>query len=431
LYLFLQQETASLYRQTYDLTLQVAQETQDIFRYELLDTRKFIPEGAWDNLREGLMAGDRLELALHNMERAYMESTPRVHELTKQISLRMYFPAAFLQLKVTGHCEIELPEWMFDIDYPGHYRRRIKNVSLTIPCVSGPYVGVHCRLELLSSRTRVSDAIGSTSDSFSRVEAYRPQHANDPRFVCQYGGRESIATSGGQADSGMFELNFHDERYLPFEFAGAVSRWRIELPPDNNQFDFDTLTDVIMHLSYTAREGSNELRREANKSAQLHLPGSGWKMFDVRHEFPDAWRLFQRNHQSRSGHPGKNNRDFQLRLNRNMFPFLTGHRDVSVVRLQVFVEVACPKVGEHFAIKFYKAGHVFDQEECCDGSSEFDCVVVRELPTLYQGSVKVELGPITTSQDFGTLRFPDDIDDIQQWYLLCQYEVNEKKCPQH
>ena len=27
----------------------------------------------------------------------------------------------------------------------------------------------------------------------------------------------------------MFELNFHDERHVPFEGAGAISRWRIEL----------------------------------------------------------------------------------------------------------------------------------------------------------------------------------------------------------
>ena len=44
---------------------------------------------------------------------------------------------------------------MFDLDYPGMYMRRIKNVSLTIPCVTGPYTGVHCRLTLLSSTTRI------------------------------------------------------------------------------------------------------------------------------------------------------------------------------------------------------------------------------------------------------------------------------------
>ena len=55
---------------------------------------------------------------------------------------------------------------------------------------------------------------------------------HDPRIVHMYGAEEAIATSSGQNDSGMFELNLHDERRLPFEFHGAVCRLRIEMPHD-------------------------------------------------------------------------------------------------------------------------------------------------------------------------------------------------------
>jgi len=51
------------------------------------------------------------------------------------------FPLQLLELKLTGRCEIELPEWLFDLDYPGQYMRRIKNIALSIPCVVGPFVG--------------------------------------------------------------------------------------------------------------------------------------------------------------------------------------------------------------------------------------------------------------------------------------------------
>ena len=82
----------------------------------------------------------------------------------------------------------------------------------------------------------------------------------DPRIVRQYGAREAIATSSGQNDSGMFELNFRDERYLPFEGSGVISTWQLQLPGDPSksepvQFDYNTITDVILHLRYTAREG--------------------------------------------------------------------------------------------------------------------------------------------------------------------------------
>jgi hypothetical protein len=33
--------------------------------------------------------------------------------------------------------------------------RRIKNVALTIPCMVPAYTGVHCRLTLLASTTRI------------------------------------------------------------------------------------------------------------------------------------------------------------------------------------------------------------------------------------------------------------------------------------
>jgi hypothetical protein len=43
------------------------------------------------------------------------------------------------------------------------------------------------------------------------------------------GSIQSVATSNAQNDSGLFELNFRDERYLPFEGTGAISSWRLEL----------------------------------------------------------------------------------------------------------------------------------------------------------------------------------------------------------
>ena len=107
-------------------------------------------------------------------------------------------------------------------------------------------------------------------------------------MVREYAARESIATSSGQNDSGLFELSFRDERYLPFEYRGVVSRWRIELPPENNYFDLDTLTDLVLHVNYTSLEGGEALRDAAVRDARGRLPGDGLRMFDVRHDFPVA-----------------------------------------------------------------------------------------------------------------------------------------------
>jgi Tc toxin complex TcA C-terminal TcB-binding domain len=53
---------------------------------------------------------------------------------------------------------------MFDLDYPGLYLRRIKNVAMSIPCVASPYVGVHCRLQLLKSSIRYRPLLPGPED---------------------------------------------------------------------------------------------------------------------------------------------------------------------------------------------------------------------------------------------------------------------------
>ena len=297
LYLFLQQETAALYHETYELAILAARQAQHAFNYERgYTTRKFLPETSWDTLREGLLAGERLQLAVRQMEKAYQDENWREYELTKHVSLRLNFPLAFLRLQTTGICEIELPEWLFDLDYPGHYMRRIKNVTLTIPTDVGPYTGVHCRLTLLSSTTRIDPRLNELPVACCEPEdeccdcepcCCRKRTPNgyelvlgDTRVVKAYAATEAIATSSGQNDSGLFELSFRDERYLPFEFAGAVSRWRIELPLETNYFDFDTLSGVVLRLNYTAREGGEVLRAAGGADARCRLPGDGLRLID-------------------------------------------------------------------------------------------------------------------------------------------------------
>ena len=59
----------------------------------------------------------------------------REYELTKHVSLLQVNPQALLQLRITGRCTVFLAEELFDMDGPGHYFRRIKNVAVSIPCV--------------------------------------------------------------------------------------------------------------------------------------------------------------------------------------------------------------------------------------------------------------------------------------------------------
>ncbi len=432
LYLWLQQETAALHEQMYELALRGARQAQRAFNYERGHTSTtFVTGEVWDQLRDGLLAGERLQLALRQMEHTYLDANAREYELVKHLSLRLHFPVEFLRLQATGTCEITVPEWMFDLDHPGHYLRRIKNVTLTIPCVVGPYAGVHARLTLLSSTTRVQpyllDPPHACCADGAPGNGY-PALPDDPRIVSQYAATEAIATSSGQNDAGMFELNFRDDRYLPFEFAGAVSRWRVELPRENNQFDVDTVADVVLHMSYTAREGGEVLRRAANEIAQRNLPGAGVRYFDVRHDMPDAWRQFQVTPSRRQ------DTELPLRLGATMFGYLPSEANLRVRGLDLFFEAPDADPSRHQLVQFVPVGaDVHSGPDDCD-AAELRCVASADWPGLYHGVLDgIDLGPLRrgVESELGRFRFPAGVGPVSRVFFFCRYQESARADDHH
>jgi hypothetical protein len=286
-------QLASVYFQSYQLAYDLARKAERAFRHELgLQDSNFIQFGYWDSLKKGLLAGERLSHDLKRMEVAYLDKNRREFEVTKHVSVAQVDPLALVTLRQTGTCVVSLPEALFDLDYPGHYMRRTKSVSVSIPCVAGPYASVSCTLSLLRSSVRHSNTLLG-GKKYAR-------DAEDPRFTDSFGAIQSIATSSGQNDSGMFELNFRDERYLPFEGAGAISEWRVDLPATFRPFDYDTITDVILHVKYTARAGggllgqqaTNELQTALNEYVRAEGQRGLARLLSVRHELPTAWYQF-------------------------------------------------------------------------------------------------------------------------------------------
>ena len=166
----------------------------------------FIQFGYWDSLKKGLLSGERLDLDLKRMDVAYLEQNQREYEITKHISLNTIDPICLIELRENAECYVNLPEALFDVDYPGHYMRRIKSVSMTIPCVTGPYAGINCTLTQLNSSIRHANTL--SGGKYGRRD-------DDTRFSDSFGAIQSIVTSGGQNDNGLFEANLRDERFLP------------------------------------------------------------------------------------------------------------------------------------------------------------------------------------------------------------------------
>jgi hypothetical protein len=205
------------------------------------------------------------------------------------VSLLQVNPVALLQLRATGSCSFDIPEEIFDFDCPGHYFRRIRSVAVSVPCVVGSYTSLNCRLTLSKSAIRTSTLPGDNG--------YARGGSDDPRFSEFSGSIQSIVTSTGQNDCGLFETNLHDERKLPFEWSGAVSTWQLDLPANVRTFDYDTISDVILHIRYTAREGGDGLRKLATTNLEDQIDSGktagSVRLFSMRHEFPSDWAKFR------------------------------------------------------------------------------------------------------------------------------------------
>lgn len=239
---WLEGEISKLYFQAYKLAYNLAKKAERSLQVEHDVSDIYVTPDHWDGLRKGLLAGERLQMDLRRMDAAYLDLDRRELELTKRISLRQLNPEALVALRENGTCSFVVPEVLFDLDHPGHYRRRIKSVSLSIPAVVGPHTSIGATLSLTDSWVRTSPTPGGA-------------YAETTLIGGVTSGINSIATSTGRADSGVFNLDFRDDKLLPFEGAGAISNWTLTLPNNVRQFDYDTISDVELEIRYTARDG--------------------------------------------------------------------------------------------------------------------------------------------------------------------------------
>ncbi|NVB39975.1 hypothetical protein G6O69_19175 [Pseudenhygromyxa sp. WMMC2535] len=322
LYDWMTGQLSTLYFQTHQLAFDLAKRAERAYRRELAIPagEPIIKYGYWDSLRRGLLAGERLAHDLERLDLAYMDRDRREFELRKSVSLAALSPQALRDLQETGACSFALPEPLFDLDHPGHYLRRIRAMRVSIPAVVGPYTSLGARLELVEHRTRISPAPGSDY----------ADEAVDGRFERGYGGGEAIATSTAVADAGLFNLDFRDERYLPFEYAGAVSSWTLRLPQQLRQFDYRSIADVVIHVDYTARDGGDALRTAAEDSLAERLDaavdGQTLTQLIVAHEaFPNDWERLL------SPDEGATSQDMRLPLSLAHFPYFAQRRGLEVV----------------------------------------------------------------------------------------------------
>jgi hypothetical protein len=345
LYQWMIGQVSGLYFQSYQLAYDLAKRAETCFQFELgLPQSSYVNFGYWDSLKKGLLAGEKLQYDLRRLEAAYLEENRREFEIAKHVSLALLDPFALVKLRETGRCLFDLPEEIFDLDYPGHYFRRIKSVSITLPCIVGPYTTISCTLRLTRNSIRINTANGDNG--------YRRNSDDDDRFVENNIPVKAIAASSAQNDSGVFELSFRDERYLPFEGAGVISHWSLELFNDSSssdfgkllrQFDYSTISDAVLHIKYTAREDAGQFKNGAIGRLREYFSEAqtdpGVRFFDLRQEFPTQWHRFLNPNNPADGNV------FELQMSPDLFRILDQGKTLKVNSIALLAR--CIDGGEY------------------------------------------------------------------------------------
>ncbi|QXF32618.1 toxin [Photorhabdus luminescens] len=267
LYNWLRGRLAAIYFQFYDLAVARCLMAEQAYRWELNDdSARFIKPGAWQGTYAGLLAGETLMLSLAQMEDAHLKRDKRALEVERTVSLAEVYtglpqdkgPFSLTQeidkliskgsgstgsgnnnlafgagtdTKTSLQASVSLADLNIREDYPASLGkiRRIKQISVTLPALLGPYQDVQ--------------AILSYSDKAGLAN-----------------GCEALAVSHGMNDSGQFQLDFNDGKFLPFEGVAidqgtlTLSFPNASMPEKGKQATMlKTLNDIILHIRYTIR----------------------------------------------------------------------------------------------------------------------------------------------------------------------------------
>jgi len=207
------------------------------------------------------------------MENAYLHSRERRLTIKKTIDMKGKQTDAAWLATISGLAAtpitLELKAVDFDKNYPGHYQRQLKHVSISFVMTSSSGMDVE-NISAILTQVHSTTLVEPTEEGLGYL--YNATKA-PPEIKRDLRANQQIALSSQIADDGlglgkdgwMYELVFHDGRYLPFEGTGAISRWELSFPDAEfarSLISADKKTALVkniqIHLVYTAVDGGKE-----------------------------------------------------------------------------------------------------------------------------------------------------------------------------
>ncbi|MEN2786779.1 neuraminidase-like domain-containing protein [Sphingomonas qilianensis] len=283
---------SSLFYQTYRAALEATLAAQAAYQYELNSDDVFVNFASWDERHSGLLSGETLNMALDQMDQAYVRSNTRRLEITKTVSLAQIAPTELLRLRSEGRCTIDLSEALYDFDFPGQYCRRIKTAEFSLVSTIEAESGFEIHATILQTRNQIlvrADKAG--------LDYMLGGGGDQPLSVrSNWQANQVIAASASSLGSGLWELILGiDDRLYPFEGTGAVCSFDMAMPLATNRFDFSTIEDVAVTLRYSALDGGPIFRKQV-ETALAGPVFAGTAFLSLATAFEADWAAFMEDH---------------------------------------------------------------------------------------------------------------------------------------
>lgn len=274
-YVWMIAHLSDIYAAAYDAVVSLCLAAQDGWRYETGEfLTQFVKPGAWMDNWRGMLAGDALQRDLLEMEAAYLRRHERRMHIRKVVSLveinKMDVAALCDEIDKTQAVAFDLPSTLYDADFPGHYLRQIVNVSVTFKLASS-----HEMRSIAAVLTQTRNALLTTPTIEGATYIYDNSHPEHHSVLLNLRQEQKVAVSTTKpiididGYSSLFSLVFGDDRYLPFEGTGAISRWTLSFPGDKATLlaclksdEKWLLEDILITVDYTAADGGETFAQE-------------------------------------------------------------------------------------------------------------------------------------------------------------------------
>lgn len=307
---FLQQATATARLAQAQLAFERAEPPQAFVRtsYWQPPAQLAAPASTGTN---GMTGAERLAEDLSQLDQYAFSTDTRRLNLSQTFSLAQLMPADFLAFTSTGQISFATPMQWFDQDFPGHYQRLIRQVSVSVVALVPPTRGIRATL----SSSGISNVIAANNGSFSEVLLRR-----DPT---------TIGFTAPMNATGVFATDLQPDLLLPFEGSGVDTTWEFSMLPAANPFDFAGVSDVLIAIDYTALADPG-YRDQVIRQLNANVSRSSDCVFSFARDFPDQWYALN--------NPGSTGRETTLTLGNADFP--PGISPASLATTQVAIRLA-------------------------------------------------------------------------------------------